>query len=497
MPERSRNDNKKIIKGGNEIYLSKMQTKCMALITTFVMILSCLVFIPAETKAAGSTTPAVSVLGASGHQSMRIGVMIENVSKAGACGMSLNIGGKTVRIATDGDGTDVIKGDKIYAYNKETDSILYTAVITNIPKEHFSTDISVTGTLTTLKEEEKSSKTETKTVTGVVEKMKDSLPNLELLEDGTLVNETAASLDTSKADSVKDHGTQNDFYVFGRNWTSAAAWEQELFDKTKKDASAEYDSTEQALKFTTDTGVGKALAYQFGGAFEDGEKVPHVFQFQVKADSSVKLKLCDFFGSSPINNQVFSCNGDWQTITVKTDIANYGAIVLTTETAGAVYYVKSCKVRKPLTSDNFSGTISLPGKPLDLSGTVMLGGGSPNYNSEDGSVSATNCDGLVIPLDKDYDAGDELKITVFGEASQEMRAWLEPGINDAGKVSNIHSPVNSGEEFTLTATANGAKYLEIKKPYGSSAYTNIKITRVELTDLTQRPVLDTEGWVTT
>ena len=41
------------------MYLSKMQTKCMALITAFVMILSCLAFVPSEAKAA-STTPTVA-----------------------------------------------------------------------------------------------------------------------------------------------------------------------------------------------------------------------------------------------------------------------------------------------------------------------------------------------------------------------------------------------------------------------------------------------------
>lgn len=119
----------------------------------------------------------------------------------------------------------------------------------------------------------------------------------------------------------------------------------------------------------------------------------------------------------------------------------------------------------------------------------MLGGGDPNYNSEDGSVSATKCDGLVIPLDKDYDAGDELKITVFGEASQNMRCWLETGTGDAGRASDICNPLILGKEFTLTATSSGAKYLEIKKEYSAPSCENIKITKVELTDLTDRRFL--------
>lgn len=268
---------------------------------------------------------------------MRIGVMIENASNAKACGINITIGGKTVKIATDGDNIDVIKGDKIYDYNKETNSILYTAVITNIPKEYFSTEINVTGTLTTLEEEKNSSAPVTKTVTGVVEKMKDSLPNLELLEDGTLVKETVASLDTSTTDSLKTHGTQNNFY----NWKQDAG--------AAEDSSVEYDSTEQALKFTTDSKNGKGLTYQISN-----KKDTYIYQIQVKTDSATTLKLCGYFDNNAINNQTFQGTGDWQTLTVKTDMDDWEARVLTTTTPGAVYYVKSCKIYKPLTSDNYS-----------------------------------------------------------------------------------------------------------------------------------------------
>ena len=365
------------------MYLSKMQTKCMALLTAFVMILSCLAFVPTDAKAAGDTAPTVSVLGASlrldaasGHQSMRIGVMIENASKASACGMTLNIGSKTVRIATDGDGTDVIKGDKIYDYNKQTDSILYTAVITNIPREHFSTDISVTGTLKTLEKEEKSSAPEIKTVTGVVEKMTSVYPSVRLLEDGSLVNEMVASLDTSTLDSLKNHGDQNNFY----GWNEGS-----------NTATAELDTAESAIKFTT-AANGKGLTYQISN-----KKDTYVYEIKVKAALGTTLKWCGYYGENPINNQTLQATGDWQTITIKTDMNDYEARVLTTTTAGAIYYVKSCKIYKPLSSNDYSGSLSLPGKPLDLSGTVVLGGGSPSYDSNNKSVSATKCDGLVIP----------------------------------------------------------------------------------------------------
>lgn len=133
---------------------------------------------------------------------------------------------------------------------------------------------------------------------------------------------------------------------------------------------------------------------------------------------------------------------------------------------------------------------------LNLSGTVALNGDVTVQ--EDGSVTSSSCDGLVIPLDKEYSTGAKLKITVYGEASQGIRGWLEQGTSDAGRVSEVYNPVEFGTEFILDATGDGASYLEIKKPaWDSPSFESITITKVELTDLTTSTTIDKEGWVTT
>lgn len=280
----------------------------------------------------------VSVLGASlrmdaddGHQSMRIGIIVENASQAKACGIDLTIGEKTIKIATDGDGTDdVIKGDKIYEYDAAKDTILYTAVITNIPKDSFSTAVSVKGSATPIEEGEKIvSPAVEKSVTDTVEGIKKTLPDVQLLEDGTLVNGTIATLDTSNTDGIKSHGTQNNFY----NWTQDA--------NAARDAAVEYDTTEGALKFTTDTTNGRGLTYQTSSAIEP------VFSIKVKAaDTTAAFQLQAYFSGGGPN---YTVTGDYQTITEKVSMKAYEARSLALTTPGNLL----CKIMHTLQTFNF------------------------------------------------------------------------------------------------------------------------------------------------
>lgn len=131
----------------------------------------------------------------------------------------------------------------------------------------------MTGTLKTLEKEEKSSAPEIKTVTGVVEKMTSVYPSVRLLEDGSLVNEMVASLDTSTLDSLKNHGDQNNFY----GWNEGS-----------NTATAELDTAESAIKFTT-AANGKGLTYQISN-----KKDTYVYEIKVKAALGTTLKWCGY-----------------------------------------------------------------------------------------------------------------------------------------------------------------------------------------------------------
>lgn len=167
-----------------------------------------------------------------------------------------------------------------------------------------------------------------------------------------------------------------------------------------------------------------------------------------------------------------------------------------TITASATPTATSTATSIPMASPTVQPTPTpRPTITLDLSGSVALNG-EAEYNEADGSVSVSSCDGLVIPLDKEYGMGSKLEITVYGEASQGIRGWLEQGTADTGRVSDVFDPVQFGTKFTLEATGDGAKYLEIKKPsHNSPSFESIKITKVELTDVSD--FIDKKGWVTT
>lgn len=467
------------------MHITKKETKLMAFVTAFVMMLSCLVVIPTEAKASGAA-PKVTVLGASlrmdaddGHQSMRIGVQVENASQAKACGVELTIGDKTVKIATDGDGKTVLKGDKIYEYDEAKDTILYTAVITNIPSAAFSTAISAKGSATPVEEGDAVvSDAVAKSVTDVVDGIKENLPDVQMLDDGTLVNGTIATLDTSSADSLKPHGTVNNFY----NWSAP-----EPANTSKKDATAEYDATEEALKFVTDTGSGRGLTYQ------TSSKIDPIFSMQVKAaDTSASFQLQEYFGVG--SGPTYTVTGDYQTITEKVSLDAYAVRSLTLTKPGT-YYVKSCALYRPLTSDDV--TMHLPKETVTLSladavggGTGKLTDGSPAPTGSvdkngDGSILVKNHTFVCIPLGKTYPAGSKLKVTVYGECTQTgLRGWCAGGASDGGATSNQQQPMEFGTAYTYTTTGDST-YFEIKVPaWDSPVFTTLHITKVELTDLT-------------
>lgn len=426
-----------------------------------------------------------------GHQSMRIGVQVENASQAKACGVELTIGDKTVKIATDGDGETVLKGDKIYEYDEAKDTILYTAVITNIPSTAFSTAISAKGSATPVEEGDAVvSDAVAKSVTDVVDGIKEKLPDVQMLDDGTLVNGVIASFDGTKSDAVdslKAHGTQNAFFLFAKGWENPADWETTMYNSCNKDAAAEYSADEQATKFTTDTGSGRALTYQTTNAIDT------IFSIKVKSDdTTANFQLQNFLDTNggPTSN----VTGEYQTITEKVSLAAYNARILTLSKPGT-YYVKSCKLYRPLTSDDV--TMHLPKETVTLSIVDAVGGGTGNLSdgtpapagsvekNDDGSILIKNHIFVCIPLDKTYPAGSKLKVTVYGECAQTgLRGWCAGGNSDGGATSNQQAPMNFGTAYTYTTT-NNSTYFEIKVPsHNSPVFTTLRITKVELTDLT-------------
>ncbi len=118
-----------------------MKKKVLALLCALVLIFS---MIPAA--AAADTTPTVTVDGATirteGKQGLRFKITVTNASQATDYGIILNYAGKTKRIGTDTNYTNV------YSRNEAKDTLEYTVVLINIPVDNFETDVSANGYVT-------------------------------------------------------------------------------------------------------------------------------------------------------------------------------------------------------------------------------------------------------------------------------------------------------------------------------------------------------------
>lgn len=170
----------------------------MAFVTTFVMLLSCLVVAPQKAQAA-SNTPTIKLLGATlrlddteDSQSLRIGIEISNASNVKNCGITLQTAdGKSATVQTGPDGAN-----NIYDYDEEQDKIIYTVALTGIKPENFDTGITVTGKAEPLSGGSWIDKTAdtAKSVNSVVEVMKKQL-GMDMQFDGAHLVATIATYD--------------------------------------------------------------------------------------------------------------------------------------------------------------------------------------------------------------------------------------------------------------------------------------------------------------
>ena len=175
------------------MYIAKHAKRIMAAaMTTALVLTSGSVVATKNASASSAETPTVKVLGATlrldqkeGYQSMRVGIQVANASAAKSCGINFEIGGKNCTISTDNE-----KYKKIYAYDKASDTITYTAVITDIPIGAFTQNINVQGTTKAIAKESEvidSGAPVAKSVNGIVTELQKLDSTIKLDTNGQLV----------------------------------------------------------------------------------------------------------------------------------------------------------------------------------------------------------------------------------------------------------------------------------------------------------------------
>ena len=110
-----------------------------------------------------------------------------------------------------------------------------------------------------------------------------------------------------------------------------------------------------------------------------------------------------------------------------------------------IYFITDKAIETPPTMDP-----DTPG--IDISGATKPYGEGEVTTNEDGTVTGTGCDIIAIPLGMDIADGEEVKVTVFGEADAGMRIWLADKANK--RWSDIQNPALFGTTYTFVANKN-------------------------------------------
>lgn len=231
--------------------ISKKARKLMTFVLCFVFILTSFSSVPKKAHAA--TEPTVDVLGgtlrldaAAGSQSLRVGIKVSHASKAKACGIEITAKGKTVKLATDGDGDTVEKHEDLYSVDEATDTIIYTAVITNIPKDYFGLQFSVKGSVTWLDEASTvatSGEATQRSVSDVVAALQQKDPTITMSDEGVLMKGDAP---LTKDDNVFNGG-MSEAPVPTPDATTVEGWERVDLSKANLNENVTYDSQRESL----------------------------------------------------------------------------------------------------------------------------------------------------------------------------------------------------------------------------------------------------------
>lgn len=207
--------------------LSKKAARVLAIASTFAFTLTGMSAAqPAKVQAAVDQAPTVKVLGAtlrldgeSGAQSLRFGIEVSNASNAEACGIDITYKGKTVTVGTDVE-NDTTNGKKkhtaVYSKDEANDKIVYSAVITGIPKANYADLFEVKGYAKEKVADIVKQETEIagRSVNKVVEVLQKTDPNIkiddetgnlvkvETAEDGTVTTRPVEKEDFIGVDSI-------------------------------------------------------------------------------------------------------------------------------------------------------------------------------------------------------------------------------------------------------------------------------------------------------
>lgn len=441
--------------------ISNNGKKIMTFILAMAFVLSGIMYTPKSASAAD--VPKVTFLGATlrlgqdadnnGKQSMKIGIQINNASKAKSCAINIKVGGKTCTVTTEE--IEASKGythDKMQSVDVDNDTVIYAVVLTNIPESAFDTNIEIQGTATDLNGKEYFSNEEyqTKTVNGIVKSLQEAYPSLGIgMMNGMLVktSEPYASLKFEEgvvADSVS--GGLGTFKYWRNEETSS-----------KATCSLSEDGTYYTV--TTEVGSGKGIGYQFN--WDNLGKCACVASMRASGEENVSVAYVNWFagGFSPISNTpVTSLSNEWQDISFIYPANSYQGDFFTTETGGQRYDIQSYNIYKAITvndianSDEFAEELQ-PGMSIECIKNGDFEDDKNDWSCNGGTLSIVNEDGNKYA-------------SLTGRGNRFARIQ-----------QNINGDFKAGSTFTIScdicSTDETSKYCNVVLNYNGNEYDNI------------------------
>ena len=496
----------------NIVMKSKKFTKIMALIMMFVIVF---VFVPdvaaasADTEAADLTEPSVKVLGATlrldkesdnsaSGQAMRIGIQVNNASKAKSCAITLSVKDKKYTVSTEPEGTELSEGltvDKqhnaLYSKDIDKDTVTYAVVLYNIPSGDFDTEIGITGWVRDMQSVVHSSDDDTteetrKTVNGVVDALKRNYPalNIHMGEDGILYRNDNKGLTVDDLDNYNSN-IMEPYEVDLKK----AVFDQGSGAELDSDGNIVFgpDATKYVyIPLPKTVNIGESIVINIKGNVEDGFNSFRYWPSNTETDAKDR-RMADVGSFGSENTGTFH---------ISQEMTIYDA-----DNAGVNKATAIC-IKGP---DGWNGAHNLKITSISVVYQCRLDLSAASFDKADNTcidddgniVFANDASGYVyIPLPKAVDISESINIYIKGSVEDGFggfRYWLsntetdikDRRMTDIGSFGSENTDTfNISQKMTIydadNAGVNKATAVCIKGPNGGTGARNLKITSISV-----------------
>lgn len=497
--------------------LSKMGKRIIAVTMAAAVVVSGIVFSPDKTIKAADPEPQVKVLGATilkeeaadeSIQSMRLAIQVANASYAEMCGIEVSVDGSTkapVLVSTDN-----AEQRKIYSRHENLDIVVYTVVVKDIPSTYFDKKISFRGVVKKLKNDSVYTDTTEyadRTVTGVKEAIEESLEPVAEKK----VNLAETNLAYSSKKSFVDNGDGSVTIELGRESGGLSVGYYINDNKSPIDLN---DYSKMVLNITstadqtgaysigfsgpyvdsnywTNNGLKTALGY--GIAFNEGT---HDYTFTSDKwnewDASKKTQSVVYIqaqGDDSGESNTFTLNSItlYKNENASKEDPNATAAPIPTPSPTPVPTATPAVTERPA-PPSAEAPAGEGWQQIDLTKDVKVNNDT-SYISDSQSLVMHGIEYVEVPLDKEYDKSQIIKVHLTGisyENNQAFRMWSGGRFNSR---TSAVVPCNAGGEgvaFTHEVTlspADNADDVETFKSIIICANSGSKITDLEITSI--------------